>query len=103
VISSTCPLRSLHLGRWPKVKTSLFSFLIALHLLSHLAEDHSFKDKDVKTAEGILKEQEDKPDHVDYEFQVYKGKFLFGYEGTSCSIAHRDSSRFRLSAKFGGS
>jgi hypothetical protein len=35
-----------------------------------------FKDKDVKTAEGIFKEQEDKPDHVDYEFEVYKGKFL---------------------------
>ncbi|KAF8501050.1 dienelactone hydrolase endo-1-3,1,4-beta-D-glucanase [Russula emetica] len=36
-------------------------------------DDHSFKDKDVKTAEGIFKEQEEKPDHVDYEFQVYKG------------------------------
>jgi hypothetical protein len=35
-----------------------------------------FKDKDAKTAEGIFKEQEEKPDHVDYEFQVYKGKFL---------------------------
>jgi len=36
-------------------------------------EDHMFKDKDVKTAEGIFKEQEEKPDHVDYEFEVYKG------------------------------
>jgi dienelactone hydrolase len=36
-------------------------------------EDHSFKDKDVKAAEGIFKEQEEKPDHVDYEFRVYKG------------------------------
>ncbi|KAN0123351.1 dienelactone hydrolase endo-1-3,1,4-beta-D-glucanase [Russula decolorans] len=36
-------------------------------------DDHGFKDKDVKTAEGIFKEQEEKPDHVDYEFQVYKG------------------------------
>ncbi|KAI0283913.1 dienelactone hydrolase endo-1-3,1,4-beta-D-glucanase [Russula aff. rugulosa BPL654] len=36
-------------------------------------EDHGFKEKDVKTAEGIFKEQEEKPDHVDYEFQVYKG------------------------------
>jgi hypothetical protein len=44
--------------------------------LSHVAEDHGFKEKDVKTAEGIFKEQEEKPDHVDYEFQVYKGKFL---------------------------
>jgi hypothetical protein len=44
--------------------------------LSHVAEDHGFKEKDVKTAEGIFKEQEEKTDHVDYEFQVYKGKFL---------------------------
>jgi len=36
-------------------------------------EDHGFKDKDVKAAEGIFKEQEEKPDHVDYEFTVYKG------------------------------
>ena len=27
-------------------------------------------------AEGIFKEQEEKPDNVDYEFRVYKGKFL---------------------------
>ncbi len=44
-----------------------------------------FNDKDVKTAEGIFKEQEEKPDHVDYEFRVYKGKSLFD-EGTSCSF-----------------
>jgi dienelactone hydrolase len=36
-------------------------------------DDHGFKDEDVKTAEGIFKEQEEKPDHVDYEFRVYKG------------------------------
>ncbi len=47
-----------------------------------------FKDKDVKTAEGIFKEQEEKPDHVDYEFRVYKGKFLFD-AGTSCSFESR--------------
>lgn len=50
-----------------------------MHYISllHVADDHGFKDKDVKTAEGIFKEQEEKPDHVDYEFQVYKGKFFF--------------------------
>ena len=37
----------------------------------------SFKDKDVKTAEAIFKEQEEKPDHVDYEFRVWEGKFFF--------------------------
>ena len=42
----------------------------------HIVDDYGFKDKDVKTAEGIFKEQEEKPDHVDYEFQVYKGEFL---------------------------
>lgn len=55
----------------------------------YIAEDHGFKDKDVKAAEGIFKEQEEKPDHVDYEFQVYKGKFLFSNDGTSCSIESR--------------
>jgi hypothetical protein len=48
-----------------------------------------FEDKDAKTAEGIFKEQEEKPDHVDYEFQVYKGMFLFADESTSCSIESR--------------
>ncbi|KAI0004577.1 dienelactone hydrolase endo-1-3,1,4-beta-D-glucanase [Russula compacta] len=36
-------------------------------------EDMSFKDKDVQTARTIFKEQEEKPDHVDYEFQIWKG------------------------------
>jgi hypothetical protein len=44
-----------------------------------MTEDHSFKDKDVKIAEGILKEQEEQPDHIDYEFRVYQGK-CFGDE-----------------------
>jgi dienelactone hydrolase len=75
--SLTCLLRSLLLGRWPKVKNiTVFFFRCALHLLLHIADDHGFKDEDVKTAEGIFKEQEEKPDHVDYEFRVYKGKFL---------------------------
>jgi len=38
-------------------------------------EDMSFKDKDVETAKAIFKEQEDKPNHVDYEFRTYKGTF----------------------------
>jgi hypothetical protein len=33
----------------------------------------SFKDKDVKTAQAIFKEQEGKPDHVEYEFKIWKG------------------------------
>ena len=37
----------------------------------------SFKDKDVKTAQAIFKEQEGKPDHVDYEFRIWEGKFFF--------------------------
>jgi hypothetical protein len=37
----------------------------------------SFKDKDVKMAQDIFKQQEEKPDHVDYEFRVWKGRFLF--------------------------
>jgi hypothetical protein len=36
-------------------------------------EDMSFKDKDVKMAQDIFKQQEEKPDHVDYEFRVWKG------------------------------
>ncbi|KAF8478080.1 dienelactone hydrolase endo-1-3,1,4-beta-D-glucanase [Russula ochroleuca] len=36
-------------------------------------EDMSFKDKDVQAARDILKEQEEKPDHVDYEFKIWKG------------------------------
>jgi dienelactone hydrolase len=33
----------------------------------------SFKDQDVKTAQSIFKEQEEKPDHVDYEFNIWNG------------------------------
>ena len=53
-----------------------FFFRCALHRLLHITDDQFFKDKDVKTAESIFKEQEEKPDHVDYEFRVYQGKFL---------------------------
>ena len=56
--------------------TPVFFFDLHYNNLLHIADDHSFKEKDVKTAEGILKEQEEKADHVDYEFRVYKGKFL---------------------------
>ncbi|KAH9980337.1 dienelactone hydrolase endo-1,3,1,4-beta-D-glucanase [Lactifluus volemus] len=39
-----------------------------------LAEDDmGFKDKDVKNAQAIFKEQEGKADHVEYEFQTWKG------------------------------
>lgn len=37
----------------------------------------SFKDKDVQTAQTIFKEQEEKPDHLDYEFKIWKGTFFF--------------------------
>jgi carboxymethylenebutenolidase len=47
----------------------------------------SFKDKDVQAARDILKEQEEKPDHVDYEFKIWKGKlFPSGNENTSHSV-----------------
>ncbi len=55
---------------------TVFLFRCALHHSLHITEDHCFKDKDVKTAEGVLKEQGEKPDHLDYEFRVYKGKFI---------------------------
>ena len=48
-----------------------------------IIEDMAFKDKDVKTAEAIFKDQESKPDHVDYEFKIWKGKHLFGNENSS--------------------
>lgn len=39
-----------------------------------LAEDDmGFKEKDVKTAQAIFKEQEGKPDQVDYEFKTWPG------------------------------
>jgi hypothetical protein len=80
-------------------------FRIALHPLLHIVDDHGFKDKDIKTAKGIFKEQEEKPDHVDYEFQVYKGKFLLAMKGHVLLIPmmHRDSSWFRCATKYDGS
>jgi len=36
-------------------------------------EDMAFKEKDVKTAQSFFKEQEGKPDHVDYEFKIWNG------------------------------
>ncbi|KAH9997952.1 dienelactone hydrolase endo-1,3,1,4-beta-D-glucanase [Russula vinacea] len=36
-------------------------------------EDMNFKDKDAQAARDILKEQEAKSDHVDYEFKTWKG------------------------------
>jgi hypothetical protein len=49
-----------------------------------IIEDMAFKDKDVKTAEAIFKDQESKPDHVDYEFKIWKGKHLLsGNENSS--------------------
>ncbi len=59
------------------------------HLLPH-AEDHSFKDKDVETAKAIFKEQEEKPNHVEYEFRIWKGKnFLSGDWSVSDSVCRR--------------
>ncbi len=40
-------------------------------------EDHQFKDKDIQATRAILKEQEEKPDHVDYEITVYEGTSIF--------------------------
>jgi len=36
-------------------------------------DDYYFKVKDVEATRAILKEQEEKPDHVDYETTVYRG------------------------------
>ena len=36
-----------------------------------------FKEKAVKEAEAIFKEQEAKSDHVEYEFRTWKGKLFF--------------------------
>ncbi|KAF8272182.1 hypothetical protein EI94DRAFT_1566829 [Lactarius quietus] len=47
------------------------------------AEDMAFKEKDVKTAQSFFKEQEGKPDHVDYEFKIWNGKSSF--------LAHQSS------------
>ena len=59
------------------------------HLLPH-AEDHSFKDKDVETAKAIFKEQEEKPNHVEYEFRIWKGKNFFLVTGP-CLIQSADA------------
>jgi hypothetical protein len=72
------------------------------HLLSN-ADDAYFKDKSVKAAEAIFKEKEEMPDHVDYEFRVWKGDIpsICVYESMSHSVRmHRDSSQFRTAAKF---
>jgi len=41
----------------------------------YIAEDYSFEDKDVTATQSILKKQEEKPNHVDYEIRVYNGTF----------------------------
>jgi hypothetical protein len=65
--------RSPLLGLWLKVKYKGFGFFDAHHRSPTNTEDMGFKDKDVKTAQAIFKEQEEKPDHVDYEFKIWKG------------------------------
>ena len=78
-------------------------FLDVHHYLLPDAEDSYFKDKDVKTAQAIFKEQEGKSEHVDYEFRIWKGKKNSFYESMSQPVCmHRDSSRFRCAAKSGG-
>ena len=47
----------------------------ATPFITHL-EDMAFKDKEVKTAQAIFAEQEAKPDHVDYEFRIWKGNIF---------------------------
>jgi carboxymethylenebutenolidase len=46
-------------------------------------DDMGFKEKDVKTAQAIFKEQEGNPDQVDYEFKTWPGKSSF--------LAHQSS------------
>jgi hypothetical protein len=65
----------------------------------------AFKDKDIKTAQAIFKDQETKPDHVDYEFRIWKGKLLLSGKENNVSFSlmvRRDSSRFRRAAEFEG-
>lgn len=66
-------LRFPRLGYWPKVMPTN---VVSRSMLTKV-EDMSFKDKDVKTAQTIFKEQEEKPDHVDYEFKIWNGKCTF--------------------------
>jgi hypothetical protein len=65
-----------------------------------------FKDKDVKAAQAIFKGQEEKADHVEYEFQTWKGEFFFlvtviWYIFVN-PLAYRDSSWFRRTTEFRG-
>jgi hypothetical protein len=63
-----------------------------------------FKDKDVKGAQAIFKEQEGKADHVEYEFQTWKGESFFMVTFICYifvnQLAYRDSSWFRRTTKF---
>jgi hypothetical protein len=68
-------LRFPRLGYWLKVKPNELNVVFRCGLTK--AEDMSFKDKDVKIAQSIFKEQEEKPDRVDYEFNIWNGKSSF--------------------------
>jgi len=83
-------LRFPLLGCWPKVNHNRFYFSMCTIIYYH-AEDHSFKDKDVETAKAIFKEQEEKPNHVEYEFRIWKGKTFFLVTGP-CLIQSVDAS-----------
>ena len=41
------------------------------------ADDAYFKEKSAEAARAIFKKKEENPDHVDYEFNVWKGNTSF--------------------------
>lgn len=81
-----------------------FVFDAHLHHLSlPIIEDHYFKDKKVEVTRAILKEQEEKPDNVDYEVTVYKGTFtFFTFEMRARLMVCRDGSWFRCATELEG-
>ena len=63
-------------GRRSIIIIVISRYAIIIHKYSLLiTEDMGFKDKDVQVARDIFKKQEEKPDHVEYEFRVWKGNF----------------------------
>ena len=64
-----------------------------------------FQDKDVKTAQAILADQEVTPNHVEHEFRIWKGKLPSCWRSEQASfnlMIRRNGSRFRYAAEFEG-
>lgn len=65
-------------------------------------EDQYFSDQKVEATRAILKEQEEKPDKVDYEVTIYKGTSTFYFEMRARLMVCRDGSRFRCATELEG-